>query len=179
MRSTPARMLHNGQLIVDRYSVSKITAEPFRLPHNTVSVELINQMTGEQSTRNLRWDEQVTTEEPLEVPVGRTGKITVELAQLSDEEGRPAYRYRVTDESAGIDYEAADLRLGVNHRPDNAKAAKSLLSFLGATSEAFLVGHDLEADAFPESVNFWAHQRADEITMAQLGLGGSGLEAGQ
>jgi hypothetical protein len=57
VRSTPARALHNGQLIVDRYAVNKITAEPFRLPHNTASVELVNQMTGEQSTRNLRWDE--------------------------------------------------------------------------------------------------------------------------
>jgi hypothetical protein len=171
-------MLHNGQLIVDRYSVSKITAEPDRLRHNTVSVELVNQLAGEESMRNLRWDEQVTTEEPLEVPVGRTGKITVELAQLADAEGRPAYRYRVTDEGAGVDYEAADLRLDAGKRPDNATAAKALLQFLGATSEAFLVGHELEADAFPEE-DFWAHQRAGEITMAQLGLGGSGLEAGQ
>jgi hypothetical protein len=148
-------------------------------PHNTVIAEVTNQLTGEESTRTLRWDEQVTTEEPFEVEIGETGKITVELAQLADSEGRPAYRYQVTDESAGIDFEAADLRLGVNHRPDNAKAAKSLLSFLGATSEAFLVGHELEADAFPEEVNFWAHQMSDQITMAQLGLGGSGLEAGQ
>jgi hypothetical protein len=80
VRSTPARMLHNGQLIVDRHSVHRIAAEPFRLPHTTVSVELVNQMTGEQSMRNLRWDEQVTTEEPFEVAIGETGKITVELA---------------------------------------------------------------------------------------------------
>jgi hypothetical protein len=84
MRSTPARMLHNGQLIVDRYSVSKIKAEPFRLPHNTVSVELINQMTGEESTRNLRWDEQVTTEELIQKSLlagrswlRRTGRLAV------------------------------------------------------------------------------------------------------
>jgi hypothetical protein len=48
MRSTPARVLHNGQLIVDRYSLSKIAVEPFRLPYNTVSVDLTNQLTGEQ-----------------------------------------------------------------------------------------------------------------------------------
>jgi len=178
MRSTPARMLHNVQLIVDRYSVSKITAEPFRLPHNTVSVELVNQMTGEQSTRNLRWDEQVTTEEPFEVEIGESGKITVELAQLADAEGRPAYRYRVTDEAAGIDYEAADLRLDASNRPDNATAAKALLQFLGATSEAFLVGHDLEADAFPEEINWWSHEHSTEILTAQIDLGG-GLEAGR
>jgi hypothetical protein len=177
MRSTPARMLHQGQLVVERYAVSKVSAEPFRIPHNTVSVELVNQMTGEQSTRSLRWDEPVTTEEPLEVPIGQTGKITVELAQVADQEGAPAYRYRVTDESAGVDYEATDLRLGVNHRPDNATAARSLLEFLGATSEAFLVGHDLEADLFTEEVNWWAHQMRDEITIAQIGLG-EGLETG-
>jgi hypothetical protein len=170
-------MLHNGQLIVDRYSVSKITAEPFRLPHNTVSVELVNQMTGEQSTRNLRWDEQVTTEEPLEVEVGQTGKIKVELALLADEEGRAAYKYKITDDSAGIDYEASDLRLDASNRPDNATAAKALLQCLGATSEAFLVGHDLEADAFPEEVNWWSHQMNNEILAAQIDLGG-GREAG-
>jgi hypothetical protein len=60
MRSTHACMLH-GQLLVDRSAVSRITAEPHRVPHNTVSVVLINRRTGEQSTRNLRWDEQVTT----------------------------------------------------------------------------------------------------------------------
>jgi hypothetical protein len=65
----------------------------------------------------------------------------------------------------------------VNHRPDNATAARSLLEFLGATSEAFLVGHDLEADLFTEEVNWWAHQMKDEITIAQIGLG-EGLETG-
>jgi hypothetical protein len=175
VKSTPARALREGQLIVDRYSVSKITAEPFRLPHNTVSLELVNQMTGEQSTRNLRWDEQVTTEEPLEVPIGETGKIRVELALLAAYDGSPVYRYKITDSVAGIDHEDADLHLGANHRPDNVEAAKSLLSFLGASSEAFFVGHDLEADLFPESVNFWAHQKSDAILMAQLGLG-EGLE---
>jgi hypothetical protein len=148
-----------------------------RIPHNTVSVELTNQMSGEQSTRNLSWDEQVTTEEGFEVPIGTTGKITIELAQLADQEGAPAYRYRVTDESAGVDYEAVDLRLGVGHRPNNAAAARSLLGFLGATSEAFLVGHDLEADLFTEEVNWWAHQMRDEITIAQIGLA-DGLENG-
>jgi hypothetical protein len=141
-------------------------------------VHLSNQLTDEQSTRALRWDEQVTTEEPFEVPIGETGKITVELAQLADAVGSPAYRYRVTDEAAGFDYEAADLRLDVTHRPDNAKAAKALLSFLGATSDAFLVGHELEANVFPEEVNFWAHQMTDEITIAQIGLG-EGLETGR
>jgi hypothetical protein len=179
MRSTPARLLQQDQLLVERFGVHKINKVDHAIPHNTVVVDMTNQLTGEQSTRSLRWDEQVTTEEALEVPIGETGKITVELAQLADQDGSPAYRYRVTDEAAGIDYEATDLRLGVNQRPDNAKAARSLLQFLGASSEAFLVGHELEADAFPEEVNFWAHQRADEITMAQLGLGGSGLESGQ
>jgi hypothetical protein len=171
-------MLRRDQLLVDRYAVNKITKVEYPLPQNIVAVQLSNQMTGEQSTRNLRWDEQVTTEESLEVEVCDTGKIKVELALLADEEARPAYRYRITDDSAGIDYEATDLRLGVNHRPDNAKAAKSLLAFLGATSEAFLVGHELEADAFPEEVNWWAANHDVELLSAQLDLGG-GLEAGR
>lgn len=129
-------MLHNGQLIIDRYSVNKITAEPFRLPHNTVSGELINQMTGEQSTRNLRWDEQVTTEEPFEVEIGDTGRITVELALLADQEGSPAYKYKITDDSAGIDYEATDLRLDRNHRPDNAKGREVTSELLGSNQRS-------------------------------------------
>jgi hypothetical protein len=44
VKSTPARMLHQGQLVVERYAVSKVSAEPFRIPQNTVSVELVNQM---------------------------------------------------------------------------------------------------------------------------------------
>jgi hypothetical protein len=64
VRSTPARMLRNGQLLVDRYAVSKIGKIEY-LPHNTVTVQLINQLTGEEAERNLRWDELVTTEEPL------------------------------------------------------------------------------------------------------------------
>jgi hypothetical protein len=109
VRSTPARALREGQLVVDRYAVSKIGKIDY-LPLNTITVQLINQLTGDEAERNLRWDQQVTTEEPFEVEIGDTGKIRVELAQLSDEEGRPAYRYRVTDETAGIDYEATDLR---------------------------------------------------------------------
>ena len=136
MKSTPARVLHQDQLLVDRYARQQDQQSRIPLPQNTVAVELTNQMTDKQSTRNLRWDEQVTTEKPFEVEIGETGKIRVELAQLADEEGRPAYRYRVADESAGIDYEATDLRLDATNRPDNAAAAKALLQFLGATSEA-------------------------------------------
>jgi hypothetical protein len=175
MKTTPARLLHKGQLLIEHYAVQKVVDVAFPLPQNIVTVKLKNQISGEESSRGLPWESLHTTEEPLEVPIGQTGKIRVELAQLADQEGRPAYRYRVTDESAGIDYEAADLRLDASLRPDNATAAKSLLAFLGATSEAFLVGHALEADAFPEDVNFWSHQKSAEILMAQLGLG-EGLE---
>ena len=104
MRSTPARMLHNGQLIVDRYQVNKITAEPFRIPQNTVSVELANQMTGEQSTRNLRWDEILTTEEPLDVKIDDTAKITIELASLSDTQGSPVYKFHISDPAVGVSF---------------------------------------------------------------------------
>jgi hypothetical protein len=176
MRSTPARMLHNGQLIVDRHSVSKITAEPFRLPHNTVSVELVNQLSGEKSKRNLRWDEHVTTEEPLEVKIGETGKIRVELAQQRDEEASVVYRYKITDEAAGIDHEGADLRLGPRLRPDNVRVAKTLLSFLYAAGESYF--NELEgridsenADLFGDTrVNEWAYLNLEDIEVAQVGL---------
>jgi hypothetical protein len=53
-------MLRNGQLLVDRYAVSKIGKIEY-LPHNTVTVQLINQLTGEEAERNLRWDEYGTS----------------------------------------------------------------------------------------------------------------------
>jgi hypothetical protein len=100
MRPTPARMLHQDQLLVDRYAVHKINKVEYPLPQNIVAVQLSNQMTGEQSTRNLRWDEQVTTDEPFEVEIGDTGKITIELAQLADEAGSPASGTTSSDCSA-------------------------------------------------------------------------------
>jgi hypothetical protein len=130
VRSTPARMLREGQLVVERHAVSKITKVDHAIPHNTVIAEVTNQVTGEESTRTLRWDEHVTTEEPLEVDIGDTGKITVELALQRDNEDRPLYRYRITDEAAGIDHEGMDLRLRARLPADNTKAAKTLLSFL-------------------------------------------------
>jgi len=64
MRSTPARLLRQDQLLVERYAVHKINKVEYPQRQNTVTVELTNQVAGQQSTRNLRWDEHVTTEEP-------------------------------------------------------------------------------------------------------------------
>ena len=111
MRSTPARLLRQDQLLVERFGVHKITEVDHAIPHNTVTVNMTHQMTGSPATRNFRWDEQVTTEEPFEVKIGETGKIRVELALLADEEGSPIYRFAITDEAAGIDHEGTDLRL--------------------------------------------------------------------
>ena len=58
---------------------------------------------------------------------GDSGRITVELAQLADDQGSALYRYHVTDSELGVDYEAADLRVG-SQRPDAEKAASALLS---------------------------------------------------
>lgn len=175
MRSTPARMLHQDQLLVEREAVSKINKVDHAIPHNTVIAELTNQVTGEESTRTLRWDQHVTTEEPFEVAIGETGKLRVELALQRDDEDRPLYRYKITDEQAGIDHEGADLHLGPRLRPDNLRAAKTLLSFLYAANEAYLT--ELEGnidsenlDLFPMPVNEWAYVHAEDIEMAQVGL---------
>jgi hypothetical protein len=183
VRSTPARLLHQDQLLVERYAVQKINKVQYPLPQNTVTLELTNQITGQRSTRNIRWDEQVTTEEPLEVKIGDTGKITIELASPADEEGRPAYRYKITDEAAGIDHEATDLHLGPRLRPNNTRAAKTLLSDLLRAGEAYETelegGIDSERlDRWPMPVNEWAYVHAEEIEMAQVELG-RGLESGR
>jgi len=115
---------------------------------------------------------------PFEIQIGETGKITIELASRADEQGRPTYKYRIEDQAEGIDYESADLHLGPRLRPDSKFAAKTLLTELRASSEAWTAGHAIEADRFPEDVNVWAANRREEIEMAHVELG-RGLEAGR
>ena len=175
MRSTPARALRDGQLLVERHSVSKISAVDHAIPHNTVIIEVTDQITGAESTRTLRWDQHVTTEDPLEVAIGEIGKITVELALQRDDEDRPLYRYKITDDAAGIDHEGTDLHLGPRLRPDNVRAAKTLLSDLQRSGEAYETelegGIDSEAlDLFTDRVNEWAYANAEQIELAQVGL---------
>jgi hypothetical protein len=64
-------------------------------------------------------DEHVTAEEPLDVKIGDTGRIRVELALQRDEEARATYKYRITDELAGIDHKGTDLHLGPRLPADN------------------------------------------------------------
>jgi hypothetical protein len=176
-------MLREGQLLVERHAVSKITKVDHAIPHNTVIAEVTNQVTGEESTRTLRWDQHVTTEEPFEVAIGETGKLTVELALQRDDEDRPLYRYKISDEAAGIDHEGADLHLGARLPADNTKAAKTLLSHLYAAGEAYETelegGIDSEnLDLFDMKTNEWAYLNMEHIEMAQVELG-RGMEAGR
>jgi hypothetical protein len=99
-------------------------------------------------------------------------------AQRADDQGRATYNYRIQDQSAGIDYKATDLHLGPRLRPDNTLAAKTLLSDLRASSEAWTAGHAIEAERFPEDVNVWAANNAKSIEMAHIEVG-RGMEAGR
>jgi hypothetical protein len=107
--------------------------------------------------------------------IGDTGKIRVELALQRDDEDRPLYRYKITDETAGIDHESVDLHLGPRLRPDNTRAAKTLLSFLYAAGEAYETelegGIDSEnLDLFDMKTNEWAYLNMEHIEMAQVEL---------
>jgi hypothetical protein len=174
VKSTPARLLHKDHLLVERFGVHKIRQVEHAIPHNTVTVRMTHQMTGNWATRNLRWDQQVTTEEPFEVAIGN-GKIKVELALLVGEKGRPTYKYEISDPSERVSFASAGLVLGRTEKPDNGSAARTLLSELQASSEAFTAGHALEADDLPEDVNIWAANHGREIALAQRELSG-GLE---
>jgi hypothetical protein len=175
VRSTPARLLRDGQLVVERHAVSVITDVDHAIPLNRVIVEVSDQITGQQSERKLDWEQAVTIEEPLEVKVGDTGKLRVELALQRDSEDRPLYRWYLTDKTVGLVHEATDLHLGARLRPDNVRAAKLLLSDLQRAGEAVETeiegGIDTEAlDRFPMSVDEWAYQNAEYIEMAQVEL---------
>lgn len=99
--------------------------------------------------------------------IGDTGKIRVELALQRDSEDRATYKYKITDESAGIDHKGADLYLGPRLRPDNTRAAKTLLSLRYAANEAYFT--ELEGnidsenlDLFLMPVNEWAYVNTEE-----------------
>jgi hypothetical protein len=182
VRSTPARLLHQDQLLVERFGVFKINKVDYPIPQNTVTVDMAHQITGARAARNLRWDEQVTTEETFEVKIGETGKIRVELALLSDDENRPVYRYKITDERAGIDHEGADLRLDIGGKADNKEAADLLIGLLIGSAEAYdaeIQGRrSVNEGLFPDDVSRWAYEYDVEILNAAIDLGG-GLEAGR
>jgi hypothetical protein len=108
----------------------------FPLPQNTVTVDMTHQITGARASRNLRWDEQVTTEEPFEVAIGN-GKVRVELALLADDEGSPLYKYKITDELAGIDHEGTDVHLGHSAHCPN----RSCRADLHSSPRYFGTGH--------------------------------------
>jgi hypothetical protein len=86
-----------------------------------------------------------------------SGLVTVGLALLPDDEGRPVYRYKITDEAAGIDHEGIDLHLGASHRPNNTKAGRTLVSLLGAAGRHTALGHKLEGLAFGMLIPIFHH----------------------
>jgi hypothetical protein len=115
---------------------------------------------------------------PFEVNIGETGVIRIELIERADSADRAVYRYRIQDEAAGIDYEATDLHLGPRLRPDNTLAARTLLTELRDSADAWQQGHAIEVERFPEDVNVWAANRMQELEMAHVELG-RGMEAGR
>jgi len=177
VRPTPARLLREGSLVVDFTDVHKVTKVEYPLPQQLVTVRLTNQMTGYPSSCDLRWDQLITTEDPLEIEIGLTGTVRVELARLADNKNPTVYRWRVTDE--GVDYQGTDIHLRVGQRADNEKAMGALLSFLGTGGEAYRATmgdrKSDNADMFPPDINEWAYQHSEEISMAHLRLSG-GLE---
>jgi hypothetical protein len=169
-------MLRQNDLLVERAAVSKINKVDYSIPLNVVTVDLSDQIPGEQSTRTLAWDSWHTIEEPREVKIGDTAKLPVELALQRDEHDRAVYRYKITDEAAGIDQEGTDLHLGARLPADNNKAAKTLLSQLYAAGEAYETelegGIDTERlDRFDDDrVNEWAYLNMEHIEVAQVEL---------
>jgi hypothetical protein len=65
-------------------------------------------MTGKQSIRDLPPGRAPYHQEHDEIKIGDTGKISVGLDRPSDHQNRPAFRYKITDEPAGIDQDIRD-----------------------------------------------------------------------
>jgi hypothetical protein len=177
MKSTPARELRKGQLLIEQYAVHKITDVDYAIPENVLVVTLSNQIDRSARQRTLRWHEQVATEEGLEVKIGNRGTIRVELAQLKDPDDRPRYRWLIKDPDSYLVDEGVDLSLGASRRPSNKEAIGALLSFLGAAAEGYEVtmrgGESENATLFanPRTTE-WAYLMSDELQAAQLDLSG-------
>ena len=109
---------------------------------------------------------------PMETMTIGGVEIAVE-AGGSDVEGRTIFTYTLKGE--GIDYEASDLKSGCGKGGrEDRDGMESLLSFLGAAAESYRYRNGMEegsnTDLFPEEICEWAHQNADEISMAAYEL---------
>lgn len=88
-----------------------------------------------------------------------------------DQAFRQRYSYSIVTPEWRFDGD--DIRSGVGANVDEADAARSLFSFLGAAAEAYrAVTFDRRAseniDLFPPHVNEWAYMNDDEIGLLAL-----------
>lgn len=180
MRNKPARQLCEGDLIVDSpYAATQcVTGVSYPVPENIVEVELLNQLTDETTTRTLRWDDRLMVDQPLAVPIGASGLVTVELALLCDDDERPRYRYYITDEAEGVADENTDLVLTAGGRPDAVKAMKILLDTLidaAGTSSVYIDPDEQwsvsEQEQFSPNCVDWAGFHIGELTVKRRDLG--------
>jgi hypothetical protein len=147
--------------------VQRVMKVDYVLSGVCVDVALVNVVTGEATTRNIRWSEHLDTETALTKPVG-DGSITVELAEL-DKQDRWRYRVVIKDREDVI-YDAIEVGSGARERPDNQKALATVVSFLEAAAEAREESDNL--DLFSPDVRLWAHQNSSELESLALDLGG-------
>lgn len=133
--------------------------------------EVTNQVTGEESTRTLRWDQHVTTEEPLEVAIG---KIRLELALQREEEDRAVYKFEITDEAPVSITRAWTCPGGETARGQHqGRQDASELLVCGGRSvrDRAQGGVDSEnLDLFDMKTNEWAYLNMEHIEMAQVEL---------
>lgn len=181
MKTRPLRVCPEGTLVVTDEGVFKLKVDfGNSLPQNLLAIALTHQVTGETEERDIPWDTHALTEDPYTVEIRDGGSVTVELAQEQDDEGRPRYRHRVVDQDGTVLEDKLGIGLGVGDRPDNKKAAKTVLGFLSAAAEAQQSvdrGRESEnSDLFEPQTMTWSAEFSTEIQCAELDLsGGMGL----
>lgn len=95
------------------------------------------------------------------------GTISIDYDGVSDD-GRTIYRYYL--DAPEIEYEGNDLRSGA-WGGNLQSGLESLLSFMGAASEAWNYGENAENyDLFPHDVMEFCSRNADEISMLAIEL---------
>ena len=104
----------------------------------------------------------------------KIGGATILLDAVdTDRDGRTVYGYSIRLDGVNPTHQARDLKSGCQGGTER-EGMESLLSFLGAAAESYRYHHgmkeDSSTDLFPEEICEWAHQNADEISMAAYEL---------
>jgi hypothetical protein len=161
-------------LIVEGERVHKVLRNEGYAAGDTVELTLRDQHSMEESTRTVQKDAPFMTEQGLDMDLGDSGRLKVELAGHDGVKGGWVYRWYAFDGTGRQLGTVADLHSGPRQPTNNKKAMSTLLSFIAASGEAYdswmrgTVSDNF--DLFPPSMRKWTSEIAEEAAAVQVAL---------